>query len=164
MLVDEGVKQTYNWGLRQLLYPGIFVPRPPHLMVSLQIRSSKSNERVEVEWGPLKGVVSAQKALQWTETKGFLGGKKEQQRGVIDLLVAVIDLPTRLINDFFLQKANIFCYSVQTCCVLVVVVACSRSSEALLLFIQGILAIMGGTFLPRPWSGPWPEKTFDLKS
>ena len=58
----------------------------------------------EASRGPLKGAVSAQKALQGpeAETREMLGGMEENRVS----RRRVIDLPYRQINDFFYKKES----------------------------------------------------------
>ena len=78
--------------------PGTSAPSAAHLSVSLHLSSNDEASR-----GPLKGAVSAQKALQGSkaETREFLGGTEENSvspmRGHWFALQA---------NQFFSQKGN----------------------------------------------------------
>ena len=60
--------------------PGTSVPSATHQMMSLYLFRLRSNPRLD--WGPIKGAISAQKALQVSETKttDLLGGTTENNK------------------------------------------------------------------------------------
>ena len=73
----------------------------PHPIVCLFTYSSGGNTRGESTKEPLRGTVSAQKALHVTETgsKDLLGGTEENS--VAFPCRGVIDLPSRNLNHYF---------------------------------------------------------------
>ena len=69
------------------------VPRLPRLMVSLLLCSSGSNARHEVSRGLLKGIVSAQKALQARDGEKGVAGRNGREEYFPD--EGLIDLPIK---------------------------------------------------------------------
>ena len=72
-------------------------------MVSLLLCSSGSNARHEVSRGLLKGIVSAQKALQARDGEKGVAGRNGREEYFPD--EGLIDLPSSQLNDF-VEKEN----------------------------------------------------------